>query len=65
MNGGEAGETFAACFTTRVLRRISVPGGGPSKKMTTLAEETFMKKLPCNCTHSLSVACTLNDQTHS
>lgn len=31
MTGGDAGGALAACFTTRLSRRISVPAGGPSK----------------------------------
>ena len=31
ITGGGEGGTLAACFTTKLLRRISVPGGGPSK----------------------------------
>jgi len=30
-SGGVEGGVLAACFKTKLLRRMSVPGGGPSK----------------------------------
>jgi len=30
IDGGGEGGIFSACFTVKLLRRISVPGGGPS-----------------------------------
>lgn len=48
ITGADDGGTLAACFTTRLLRRISVPGGGPSKKITALDGEPFIRNFPCN-----------------
>ena len=31
ITGGGEGGIFSACFTTKALTRMSVPGGGPSK----------------------------------
>lgn len=40
-----------------------MPGGGPSKEITTFDGEAFIRNFPCNCTQSLSVACELYKKT--
>lgn len=46
--GGGEGGTFEACLTTKLLRRISVPAGGPSRNMTTFEAIPFKRNFPCN-----------------
>ena len=61
VSGGDGGGFFCACLTTKLFRRISVPGGGPSTKMKDFETAPLMRNFPCNCTQSLSDACNLDD----